>query len=371
MNKFGVFTGFGLLALVALLGGVKMSQFMYMGQQMASMVPPPAAVTSMLVQESQWELAIRSPAELEAKEGVMVSAQLAGNVDQIEFQPGAFVNKGDVLLVQDLSTENAQLAQAIAAADLADKNLKRAKPLLKSRDISDDQYDTFVSQFQQAQAQVESMKAAIAKKTIVAPFSGRLGISDVDVGQFLRAGDAIVTLQNISQLLINFNLPQREIDRVRVGQKVKVFSGVNNENIYEGEVIAISPEIEDVTRNFSVQAKISNPEEKLKPGMFVEVDVVVDDAVPVKMVPTSAILYAAFGDSVFIIEDAEGGGKVVRQTFVRLGQSQGDFVNVIEGLEVGQTIVTTGLFKLFNGQNVVEDNTLSPDFELSPSLKDS
>ena len=373
--KFSIFTVIGFLALVGFLATTKMSQFKFMGEMGAAFVPPPSVVNSAQVMVDEWENVIYSPGELEAYNGVTVSAQFGGNIDEILFKPGTKVNKNDVLLTQDLASEKAQLASAKAAANLAERNLERAKPLLKSKDISQEDYDVFLAQYQQAIADVRNVESIIDKKSISAPFSGSLGISLVDVGQYLRPGDPIVTLQDISRILVNFSLPQRESERVQVGQAVRVYPNGKNGTAVEGKVIAISPEIDARTRNIRLQAEVANSEEKLIPGMFVDIELIVSNGVPVMAIPSSSVLNAPYGDSVFIIEDSEGESdpnvKVVKQTFVRLGKSRGDFVDVIDGLKEGDEVVASGLFKLFNGQRVVIDNSLAPDFKLDPQLNDS
>ncbi len=346
---------------------------MFMGEQMASFSPPPSVVNSTTVESDKWETLIYAPGELEAENGVVVSAQLDGNVESINFVPGSFVSKGEVLLSQDLTSEYTQLASAKSALVLAEKNLDRAEPLLSSKDISQEDYDVIVAEHQQAAAQVKNVESTIAKKNIVAPFNGRLGIAMIDQGQYLRGGDSIVTLQDISTILVNFSLPQREFSRVKVGQTVRVSVDSSDETV-DGIVTVISPLVDSQTRNIRLQAKVENEDELFKPGMFVDVELVVSDGDEVIKIPASSVLNAPYGDSVFIIEDGDAEDesvKKIRQAFVRLGRSRGDFVDVVEGLEPGQRIVTSGLFKLFNGQNVVEDNSLSPDFELDPQLKDS
>ena len=362
----------GVLTLAGLLAAIKVFQFAAMGEAAASFAPPPATVTSIDVQESHWENLVYAPGELEALAGVTVSASEMGRIHEIPFTSGATVKKGDVLVKQNIETELAQLQAASAAEELAQKSLERAKPLLKSNDISVDEFDVLSSQFEQASAQVANIRSIINKKSVKAPFDGQLGISRVDVGQYLHSGDALVSIQDISSMLVNFSLPQKNYSRVSIGQSVRV--GLEeSEEIFDGRITAISPDVDPVTRNFRLQATVDNADRRLKPGMFVDVEIVVGTGTPVLIIPTSAVLYAPYGDSVFVIEAGEDNAeaKSIRQQFIRLGRSQGDFVNVLEGLEPGQTVVSTGLFKLFNGQNVVEDNQLSPDFSLNPSLKDS
>jgi membrane fusion protein (multidrug efflux system) len=277
------------------------------------------------------------------------------------------VRKGDILLRQDTSAEEAQLSGVLAQVNLSRINLDRANQLLAKELISRADRDNAVATADQAQAQAENLRATIAKKTIRAPFSGHLGIRQVNLGQILREGDPIVTLQSLDPIHVDFNLPQQQIALVRLGMVVQVTTDAFSEEVLKGRITAMNPLVDAETRQIKVQATVFNREEKLRPGMFVNVSVGLPTQQKVLAIPATAILYAPYGDSVFVIEEsADKQGKVLRQQFVRLGLKRGDFVSVTKGLQEGQTVVSTGVFKLRNSQSVVVDNTLSPDFRKAP-----
>jgi membrane fusion protein (multidrug efflux system) len=237
--------------------------------------------------------------------------------------------------------------------------------------------DRAVAGYQQALAEAESLRATIAKKTIRAPFAGRLGIRQVNLGQILEAGNEIVTLQALDPIFVDFLLPQQQLSQLKTGLTVRVTSNALLGKVIEGQITTINPKVEETTRNIKVQATIRNTEEQLRPGMYVDVKIVLPVAKDVLVIPVTAVLYAPYSDSVFIVEDdagqAEDGqeaSKVLRQQFVRLGEKRGDFVEVVSGLQAGETVVTTGVFKLRNGQAVVIDNKLQPEFKLDPEPED-
>jgi membrane fusion protein (multidrug efflux system) len=235
--------------------------------------------------------------------------------------------------------------------------------------ISQADYDTAVANYEQAVAQVNNIRSTIAKKTFRAPFSGRLGIRQVNLGQMLREGDPIVTLQTLDPIYADFTLPQQQFSRLHPGLPVRVTSDALPGASIEGRITAINPLIDADTRNIKVQATLANRGEKLRPGMFVNVAVGLPVRQKMLTIPATAILYAPYGDSVFVVVDDKEhkGGKVLRQQFVRLGEKRGDFVAVTDGLNQGESIVSTGVFKLRNGQGVVIDNKLAPPFSKAPN----
>ena len=303
-------------------------------------------------------------------QGVTIATELPGKVVKIVFTPGSRVKKGDLLLRQDTSSEEAQLPGTEASLTLSSRNLSRAKSLIAEEMISQSQLDTAQANFQQAQAAVDNLRSQIAKKTVRAPFSGRLGIRLVNLGQSLREGDAIVSLQTLSPIYVDFQLPQQYLNQVRQGLPVRVTADGLPDRQLTGKITAINPQVNVATRSIGVQATLQNAEELLRPGMFVSVEVVLPKLQTVLSIPTTAVLYAPFGDSVFIIEEkqTEDGKKylALRQQFIRLGEKRGDFVSVLSGLSAGESVVSTGVFKLRNGQTVVVDNSLTPEFKLNP-----
>ncbi len=353
------------------LGGVKFLQIGRMSAQ-ALQAPPPDTVTTAVARRETWETLLPAVGSLQAVQGVTVEAELAGKVAQIAFEPGTKVRAGDLLVKQDTSSEEAQLRAAEAAATLAKANLERTKELFSKNTISKSEWDNAETQFKQAVAQGDTVRATIAKKNIRAPFSGLLGIRLVNLGEFLHEGDAVVTLQSLDPIFVNFLLPQQELVKMRLGLRVRLTTDALPGEEIEGTVTAINPLVDAATRNIRIQATVSNPTERLRPGMFAEVAVVLPDRKEVLILPATSVLYAPYGDSVFVVEEKKNEktgqpAKIVRQQFARLGEKRGDFVSVVSGVKEGENVVSTGVFKLRNGQDVVVDNTLSPEFKLKPA----
>ena len=363
----------GILLVVGLLAGTKVLQISTLIKQNKTATLPPEVVTSFQAKEQQWESLVTSVGSLEAVQGVTITAEVSGKVTNIAFEPGTKVKAGDLLLQQDIAAETAQLRSAEAAVDLARITLERSKKMLATKVVAESNYDNAEASLKQAHAQADGIRAAIAKKTIRAPFSGRLGIRLVNIGQIIKEGEAIVSLQNLDSIYVNFLVPQQQLPLIRLGYTVRLSSdGLPPGRMLEGTVTAINPDVDAASRNIRIQATVTNALEELRPGMFAQVTVVLPESKPVLTVPATAVLYAPYSDSVFLVEEAkEGGGKVVHQQFVRLGERRGDFVAVTSGLKPEQTLVSTGAFKLRNGQSVVVDNTLSLEFKLAPQPKDS
>jgi len=360
----------GLVLLIAVLSGIKALQIDKMIEASSQFVQPPEPVTTAKVISVSWENVLPSIGSLTAVQGVTIATELPGKVVEIVFTPGSRVKKGDLLLRQDTSSEEAQLPGAEASLTLSSRNLSRAKSLIAEEMISQSQLDTAQANFQQAQAAVDNLRSQIAKKTVRAPFSGRLGIRQINLGQSLREGDAIVSLQTLSPIYVDFQLPQQYLNQVRQDLPVRVTADGLPDQQSTGKITAINPQVNAATRSIGVQATLQNAEELLRPGMFVSVEVVLPKLQTVLSIPTTAVLYAPFGDSVFIIEEkqTEDGKKylALRQQFIRLGEKRGDFVSVLSGLNAGESVVSTGVFKLRNGQVVVVDNSLAPEFKLNP-----
>ncbi len=374
MTKRIVFTIFALLLVIGLLAGIKYLQIRRMIEQGKQFVPPPAVVTTAVAERQSWEMTLTATGSLSAERGVTVAAEIPGKVVEIAFRSGDTVRKGDLLVRLDTASEEAQLRAAEAAVDLARINLERARDLIRRNSMAKAGFDTARSTFRQARAQADSIRATIAKKQIRAPFSGRLGVRLVNPGQVLAAGDPVVSLQSLRKLQVDFYLPQQELDRLATGLTVRIQTGSQGET-REGRITVINPEVDPATRNILVRAIIPETgDARLLPGMFVSVTVVLPGQEPVLAIPATAVQYAPFGDSVFVVEEKEKKGSghlAVRQQFVRLGRTRGDFIAVRSGLEAGQIVVSTGVFKLRNGQAVVVDNTLSPHFRLNPQPPDS
>lgn len=376
MTKRLIFTILGILIIIGILGGIKglqINRMIAIGSQSA---PPPETVTTAVVRTESWEDLISSVGSLEAVQGVMLTAELPGKVVRIAFEPGTKVKAGGLLLQQDISSEEAQLSAAEATLALAKLDLERSRKLLATKAVAQAKYDSDNAQYKQAVARIDGIRSTIRKKTIRAPFAGRLGIRLVNLGQILKEGEPIVSLQTIDPIFVNFFLPQQQIAQVKPGLKVRVTTDALPGQVIEGEITAISPEVDVATRNIRVQATVANSQERLRPGMFVNVAVVLPSREEVLAIPATAVLYAPYGDTVFVVHEKEGETgaqpvKVVHQKIVQLGEKRGDFVAIVSGLDKGETVVSTGVFKLRNDQAVHVDNTLAPVFKLAPQPEDS
>ncbi len=369
MKKKILFVILGLAVVVGTLAAVKALQIRAMIAQAANMAPPPETVTTAAVRAESWETTLSAVGSLSAVQGVTVSAELPGKVVEIAFEPGAKAGKGDLLVRQDTTSEEAQLPGAVSQANLARSVLARDAEMLADKIISQAAYDVAVANADQAAAQVDTIRATIEKKTIRAPFGGRLGIRLVNLGQILREGDPIVTLQSLDPIFVDFTLPQQELSRLQSGLPVRLTCDCLPGKEIVGRITAVSPLVDPDTRNVKLQATVANRAETLRPGMFVNVSVGLPVRRKVLAIPATAVLYAPYGDSVFVVVDGKNGkeGKTVRQQFVRLGEKRGDYVAVAEGLTEGETVVSTGVFKLRNGQVVVVDNRLAPPFAKVPT----
>jgi len=358
--------------IVAGLAGVKMSQFTAMGDAAKEMVTPPEVVTTAEVRQEEWQPRISSVGSVVAVQGTIVSTEGEGVVREIKFEAGSDVKAGDLLVQLDIDTEMAQLREAEAAAELARVSYSRAKELIESRNIAQAEFDQAAAELKQAAAKIDNIKTLISRKTVRAPFAGKLGIRQISVGQFLNKGSEVVSLQALQPIYVDFSLPQQQLAEVTEGLKVVVTTDAYPDRKFEGKVTAINPDVDRSTRNVRVQATLPNNESDLKPGMFASVDVIMPETEQVLFIPTTAVQHAAFGDSVFVIEEDKNpkpgttSTLIVRQQVVRLGRRQGDFVMVTDGLQQGETIVSTGVFKLRPSASVEIDNTLAPKFKLDP-----
>jgi membrane fusion protein (multidrug efflux system) len=361
-----------LLVVVGALAAVKALQIGRMVDAGSKQAPPPETVTSAEVRAEVWESLLSAVGSLTAVQGVTVAAELAGKVVTIAFEPGSTVKAGQVLVQQDTSSETAQLRSAEATATLARTNLERMSKLLQRHTISQAEYDRAEAAFKEAAAQGETIRAAIAKKSIRAPFAGQLGVRLVNLGQILKEGEPIVSLQSLDPVYVDFQLPQQQLPLVRTGLGVRIGVDASAGQPIEGRITTINPQVDSATRTIRVQATVANPKKELRPGMFVTVNVVLPPQDKVLAIPATAVLSAPYSDSVYIVEEAPPGqGRpatlTVRQQFVRLGEKRGDFVAVVSGLSAGQRVVSTGVFKLRHGQSVTVDNTLAPAFQLAPT----
>jgi len=363
-----------MVVLLTGLGFVKFRQ-VESAVQAASFQPPPEAVTSIVAQREQWPATMGIIGTVEAVKGVTVSADLAGIVEHITFDSGQSVREGDALVELDTRQERAQLASLEAQSDLARLNYGRMEQLLNAGVISRQEYDQATAQQKATAANVAEIRATIERKTIRAPFSGVLGIRKVNLGQYLSGGSAVVPLQSLNPIYVDFGVPQQTAAQVRVGSTLHITSEDVAGQMFTGRVTAIDSVVDEATRNVQVQATLSNPEGKLRPGMFVQVEVGVGASRPVITLPASAISYAPYGDSVFVITDLKDPKgqtyRGVRQQFVKVDGSRGDQVAVVSGLNPGDEVVTSGVFKLRNGAAVQVNNKVQPGNNPAPKPQDS
>lgn len=360
---------------VATIAAVKARQIQSAMKQNANFQPPPEAVTTVIAKKEAWPTTWDAIGSVAAVSGVTVSADLPGIVHSIEFESGQSVAAGAVLVRLDMKQEEAQLASAEAARALAALNTKRAKDLVAQGIQAQSDLDTLASQQTQAEARVGELKATIARKTIRAPFAGVLGIRQVNLGQYLEAGAPIVPLQAIRPVYVNFAVPQQESGDLRPGALIHaVAEGVHPVQA-DGRITALDSVVNETTRNVNIQATFANTDGKLKPGMFVKAKIGLGQGNAAITIPASAINYAPYGDSVFVVEDVKGpkGNTYlgVRQQFVKLGPSRGDQVAILTGLKDGEQIVTSGVFKLRPGAAVQVNNKVQPGNNPAPKPEDS
>lgn len=360
--------------LIAALGFVKIRQFQAMAGQFAGMQPPPEAVTTIVAQREEWPATLSAIGTVAAVQGVTVSADLPGMVEAIAFDSGRSVKQGDLLARLDTRQEQAQLAAAEARLDLARLNFERMKGLVQQDAVSRAEYDGAAAAHKQAEADVREIRATIDRKTIRAPFSGTLGIRLVNLGQYLTAGEPVVPLQSLNPIYVNFGVPQQDAGGMRRGRRVRISVAELGDIEFAGRISAVDSVVDETTRNVQVQATLANPGGKLRPGMFVQAQVMLDAARSVVALPASAVNYAPYGDSVFVVtdlNDAEGQAyRGVRQQVVQLGSARGDQIAVLSGINPGDEVVTSGVFKLRNGAAVHVNNTVQPGNSRAPQPED-
>lgn len=367
-----------LVVLVALIGGLGFAKFRQVEAaiaQGASFQPPPTAVTTVVAQKETWPSTLSVIGTATAIQGVTVSADLPGTIDKIHFESGQWVREGDVLVELDTRQERAQLASLEAQRDLAGINFGRAQELVKAGVISRSEYDNATAQQKATEAQVGDIRAAIARKTIHAPFSGLLGIRQVSLGQYLAAGQAIVPLQSLNPIYVNFGVPQQDTPKVIPGHVLRVTNSDLPGVGFSGRITALDSIISEQTRNIQVQALVTNKDNKLRPGMFVQVELPLGQPRQVVPLPASAINYAPYGDSVYVVsemKDAKGHTyRGVRQQVVKIEGSRGDQVAIISGINPGEEVVSSGVFRLRNGAPIQVNNTVKPANSTSPKPEDS
>jgi membrane fusion protein (multidrug efflux system) len=363
------------LLVIVVLGLVKFFQVRAAIAEYSSFQPPPEAVTTVVAHGETWPDTLSAVGSVVAVQGVTVSADMPGIVEKIVFTSGATVRKGDLLVQLDTGQERAQLAAAESQRRLSAINLERMRGLRKKGVIAQAELDRVEAEALQTSAQTSESKATIERKVIRAPFSGTLGIRQVNLGQYLNPGDPVVSLQTLDPIYVQFSVPQQELARLRNGAPVRVTGeGLTDVDI-TGRITAFDSLVDAATRNVQVQATFDNPRGLLRPGMFVDAQVLLGSGRAVVPLPASAVSYAPYGDSVFIVEEMKGqDGKSyrgVRQQMIKLGGTRGDQVGVVSGLKPGEEVVTSGAFKLRQGAAVVVNNQVQPTNNPTPQPEDS
>ncbi len=335
-----------------------------------NMPTPPVTISSTTVTPQQWAARLNAVGSLVAVKGADLTAEVDGTITKISFESGQSVEAGTELLSLESVAERGELARLEAQAKLAEIEQRRREKLYKRGTISKSEYDTALAETNVAKAAVEAQRGRLNLKTLRAPFGGELGIRRVALGQYLRAGDKIVTLQSLDPIELDFSLPEKQLGKVNPGRTIEIVVDALGGRQFSGEIIAVEPKIDAQTRNFDVRARFANPEKVLKPGLFAKVTVNLGEPTQVLVLPKTAIQYSSYGDSVFVIRQQEGGDAEaldVIQRFVTLGEARGDFIEVISGVKEGDEVASTGLLKLRSGQPVTIDNTLRPEPSLTPA----
>ena len=363
------------VVVLVVLGFVKFRQFQEAAEHAAAFQPPPEAVTTILTRQEKWPATLSAIGTMAPVQGVTVSADLPGIVGRIAFDSGETVREGDVLVELDTRQEQAQLAAVEAERDLARLNFNRLDGLVNEGAITRAEYDRAAAEQKQTEAKVGEIRATIARKTIRAPFSGILGIRQVNLGQYLSAGDAVVPLQSLNPIYVNFGVPQQDAGQVRVGRNVRITTGDLAGVEFVGRVTAINSIVDEATRNVQVQATLANPRGTLRPGMFVQTELTLGAGQSIVTLPASAISYAPYGDSVFVVTDLKDPKgqtyRGVRQQIVKLGATRGDQVAIVSGLKAGDEVVSSGVFKLRNGAAVLVNNKVRPGNNPKPRPENS
>jgi membrane fusion protein, multidrug efflux system len=363
---------------LVLMAALAFGFFLHIRQIIAnSPKPQPQTVTATVVSALEWQPQLSSVGTLTAVHGVDISSEVAGQVRKVNFKSGQNVRAGDVLVQLNADSEIAQMNALRAAAELAATTLKRDEAQFEAEAVSQAQLDNDIADLKSKNAQLAQQQALVAKKTIRAPFAGRVGITTINPGQYLNPGDKIVTLQAIDPIYVDFYLPQRQVGMVSVGQVVDARSDAYNKT-FRGKITAINPKLDTTTRNVQVQATIANPKHLLLPGMYANAMVDVGEKKRYLTLPQTAITYNPYGSTVFIVkpvapkENAPGtplteGELEVQQAFVTTGDTRGDQVAITSGLKEGQMVVTSGQIKLKNGARIVVDNTVQPANSPNPT----
>ncbi|WPJ95152.1 efflux RND transporter periplasmic adaptor subunit [Coraliomargarita algicola] len=366
----------GVGAILAGLVITKLGQFSAMAEAGKNGGPPPSTVSVTTPRTDTWETRYKSVGSIEPVRGILIETESAGVVDSINFENGQEVKAGDLLVQLDIDVEKAQLRAAEATVQLTQTEFERATRLRQSGNVPQSDLDRAAADMERAQAEIQNLKALIDRKTIVAPFDGRVGIRQINLGQYVPTGSPIVSLEADEQVYVNFSLPQKTLSKINTGMKLDVTSDAYPEQTFVGQLTAISPVIDPSTRSVALQGTIDNPESLLRSGLFVNIELVSEQTEEVLLIPSTAILYAPYGNSVYVVEsqqneDGSGERLIVKQKFIRIGRSRGDFVSVLDGVTADERIVSSGAFKLRNGAAITINNDLEPQAQLAPAVDNS
>jgi membrane fusion protein (multidrug efflux system) len=366
--KTRIFLALAFVALIiASLAGIKALQIRKLMQQ--PWVMPPETIATAIAEEKPWQTTFSAIASVTAAQGVTIANEISGVVTEIAFQSGATVATGDLLVRLDTSSEEAELRAMDAQVQLAQLNVERVRQLRTANTLSQAELDAAEATLKQHQAGADRIRASIAKKTLRAPFAGRLGIRLVNLGEFLDSGKPIVSLQSLAPIHVEFSLPQQDVAALVTGLAVVISTDAYPESKFSGTLTAINPALDATTRSVRLQATIANEDQRLRPGMFARVEVILPDTKPALVIPVTAVLSAPYGNSVYLVEPSTN-GLVARQQFIRTGRARGDFVSVESGLKAGQKVVSAGQFKLRTGMTVKENNEMTPAASEKPKPND-
>lgn len=358
------------LGVLGAIFGYKYVQVRAAKAALANRKPVPAAVTTAKAAQQHWAMSLGSVGTLQSYQGITVRSEIEGRIIKVPFESGTRVKAGDVLVEMDTATEAAQLRSYEATARLAELNLQRARDLRQTNANTQVDLDQSEAAFLQAQASIEATKATLAKKRIVAPFDGRIGIRQVSVGQFLNKGDALATLEDVDPMYADFALPQQNIAQLAVGMPVKVTVDAFPDRQFDGKIEAIDPRITDTTRNLRLRATLANQDETLHPGMFARIDVVLPGTKDVMVLPATAVVYSPYGDSVYVVATKDG-NLIAEQRWVKVGPKRGDLISILEGVKEGEEVVTIGQSKLRPGSPLKVNNRIVPSSETNPKPAES
>ena len=333
---------------------------------------PPATVSTMVIAAEPWQPKLTSVGNIRAFRGVDLSTEIGGLVLTVPIKSGMDVKEGDLLIKLNDASDVAQLNSLKAMADLAKVINERDKQQLAIQAISKNVFDTSTADAKSKQAQVEAQIALVAKKNLKAPFSGRIGIVSINPGQFVNPGDKLLTLQTLDPIFVDFNLPQSNAEQIQVGQEIVVTTDAFKDASFTGKITAVSPKVDTNTRNIQVEAQIANPDKKVLPGMFANVNIKLGDEVKLLTLPQTAVTYNPYGSTVFIAKptgkkDKQGNPALeAQQVFVTTGAARGDQVSILKGLDEGATVVTSGQLKIKNGTPLIINNKVQPSNSPDP-----